>query len=320
MNYEFHYYITGIIARKAGFSEKQSTIIAHASQLVDDNTIIYNVKDKETGEEYSNYISQTMNILKPRKTLMRIYSIFHFVPGDPMYASARRKDGKMHILNTIPNNSLARKLMSRSFIEGCLYRIGIASHSYTDTWSHQNFVGFNDSFNGFDLNPIPNIGHSDVIRKPDKINREWEDHRLVKTKVVNNERFISAAENLFRIYTSYLNSKVPWEPLKKVLLYIMSAKKKKRLELYSIVAPWLVPYDRYCWLDKATNQKVRWFRDSRNKFTWWLRISKDKYYWKIRKENTNWFKFQEAVKAHQAEALPFISKIYKLMGIDIRLI
>ena len=52
---------------------------------------------------YRNHFSQTMNILKPKDQLMRIYPIFHFVPGEPDAPSARRRDGKMHILNTTPS-------------------------------------------------------------------------------------------------------------------------------------------------------------------------------------------------------------------------
>ena len=74
MNSEFHYYITGILAHKAGFNEEEASIIAYSSQYVDHNTIVFTVDD------YKNYVSQTMNILKPMKTLMRIYPIFHFTP------------------------------------------------------------------------------------------------------------------------------------------------------------------------------------------------------------------------------------------------
>ena len=324
MDSEFHYYITGIIAHRAGFTKEESTIIAHASQLVDDNSFIYTIKDRNTGKGYSNYISQTKNILKPRKTLMRIYPIFHFVPGDPMDESARRKDGKMHILNTTPNSNLSQKLMYNAFsssAEKRLYRIGITTHGYVDTWAHQNFVGFNDNFNGFDLNPIPNVGHSDAILNPDKIGNNWIDSRLINEKVNNNERFILAAENLFYMYVDYLGSNISWESLEKPLLYVMEEKKKKRLSLYSVLAPWLIPYDKYYWLDKDTDQRIRWFKDFRGKFTSWFKIFKDDYYWKkdIKKEDTSWFKFQEAIKEHQTDALVSINSICRYMEIDAHL-
>lgn len=318
MDFEFHYHITGIIAYAAGFSEKETQIIAYAAQFVDDNTVIYDV------EGYLNYISQTVNILKPRKTLMRIYPIFHFIPGDPMTESARRRDGKMHILNTIPDSEISRKMMSMAFkspVERRLYRIGIASHAYADAWAHQNFVGCNDSFNGFDLNPIPNIGHADALLYPDRIGSKWKDERLIKRRIKNNERFILAAEKLFYWYTGYLNSDVFWPPVEKALLAIMGIdNQKKRINLYSMLVPWLLPYNKHEWFDNAIDQKVRGLKDSRNEILSKFIILKDKYYWKkdIKKEDMNWFKFQESVKDHQMEVLPLVNEVCKLMDMDIR--
>ena len=70
MNIEFHYYSVYIIARKAGFDENSSYILAYSSQHVDDNTFQCKVKTEK--ESFENYISQTSDILKPKKELMRI--------------------------------------------------------------------------------------------------------------------------------------------------------------------------------------------------------------------------------------------------------
>lgn len=325
MNSEFHYYITGIIANYVGFSREDCITIAYSSQFVDDNKIVFTVKDKETDEEYSNYVSQTMNILRPMKTLMRIYPLFHFIPGDPMAESARRKDGKMHILNTTPNSDLAQEVLHKAFMapaEKRMYRIGIASHSYVDTWAHQNFVGFNDSFNGVGLNPIPNVGHSDVVFNPDKIKNEWTDKRLVKSEIRNNDRFILAAKHLFYKYTEYLGVKVEWNPIKEVLLAITNTdNEEKRLGFYSSLVPWLLPYNKKYWFEKATDCEIHGLEDFESEFASKLTIWEDDYFWKdgIKKEDTDWFKFQESVKDHQKEILPKINDIYKLMDIDIKL-
>ena len=65
MDTEFHFYMTGIIARAAGFSEAEAGIIATASEYVDENDVCLKVADRSSGEVYENYISQTMNILGP---------------------------------------------------------------------------------------------------------------------------------------------------------------------------------------------------------------------------------------------------------------
>ena len=136
MDTEFHYYMTGIIAKAAGFSDEEAKTIATASEYVDENDVCLKIEDKSGGEVYENYISQTMNILKPKRKLMRIYPVFHFVPGDPMDEKAFRCDGKMHLLNTTPDNEIANKLFDLSFKapdDTKLYRIGIATHAYADT-------------------------------------------------------------------------------------------------------------------------------------------------------------------------------------------
>ncbi len=83
MNKEFHYYATGLITQRAGFSEEDAETIARASQFVDENDVALEVRERGGSQKpYRNFISQTMNILKPKKALMRIYPVFHFVPGD----------------------------------------------------------------------------------------------------------------------------------------------------------------------------------------------------------------------------------------------
>ena len=146
MDIEFHYYLTFIIAAKAGFSEDDASIIAYSSQYVDDNDMIFEI-NKDKTQNYSNYISQTMNILKPKSKLFRIYPLFHFIPGDPLSPGALRRDGSMHWLNTTPDSDNANKVIDAALKSGNLYQIGIATHSYVDTWAHQNYIGYYNEFN-----------------------------------------------------------------------------------------------------------------------------------------------------------------------------
>ncbi len=333
MDIEFHYYITGIIARRAGFNQDEAQLIAYASQFVDDNDVILNVEDRRKGEIYSNYISQTMDILKPKRALMRIYPIFHFVPGNPAADSARRSDGKMHVLNTTPNNDLANELLSKALKAAPdirPYRIGIATHGYVDTWAHQNFAGFNDSFNGDVLNPIPNIGHAEAKHHPDWVSHRWEDDRLVERDVDNNARFISAAKGLFENYSSVLGSDVSWNDVEEDLLSVMGRSRRgdqphgrdERLRRYSEMASWLPPYSEDQWFDQAIEHQIRGLADSQDGILARFTIFKDQYLWKedVAKEDTHWFRFQEAVKEHQAEALDAVCKRCDTMGVDIRLL
>lgn len=194
MNNEFHYWITGIIADHAGFDQADTRIIAYSSQFVDDNDDDISVFDAEfdVSPSYNNHISQTMNFLLPRKDLMEIYPIFHFIPGDQGNAS-RRKDGKVHLLNTTPDSSYANQIIQAALQNAAtkyknndksgLYRLGIATHSFVDTWAHQNFTGSYDTFNDMGHAITPDVGHADALHHPDWVGHRWSDDRLTNPNV-----------------------------------------------------------------------------------------------------------------------------------------
>ena len=335
MDTEFHYYITGIVAHAAGFTEKESEIIASASEFVDENDVKIEVMNRKTKEVYENYVSQTMNILKPKKKLMRIYPVFHFVPGDPADKNARRSDGKMHILNTTPNNEMANYLMDEAFKaseDTRLYRIGIATHAYADTWAHQNFVGWYDYFNNIGLDIKPDIGHANAEHHPDLVAHYWEDDRLLNEEIDNLDRFLEAAENINAKYRDYTNGKgqnanSEWEALQKQLIAAagqrysgnQSRYRDQRLAAYKNIAAWLGDFDEAKWLNDAIDTNVRGLRDSKDGIKSKLYFFKDKYYWREDKEieSTDWYRFQEAVKEHQQLAMDKLKPAFANMDIDL---
>ena len=166
MDIEFHYYMTYLIAAKAGLEPGDALTLAYSSQYVDDNDMIFEI-DNGKASYFQNYISQTMNILKPKQSLMRVYPIFHFIPGDPQAKTAFRKDGCMHWLNTTPDSGNANAMLDLALETGNIHRIGIAAHGFVDTWAHQNFIGYYADFNGLAeplASVLPNIGHADAQR------------------------------------------------------------------------------------------------------------------------------------------------------------
>ena len=81
-------------------------------------------------------------------------------------------------------------------------------------------------------------------------------------------------------------------------------------------------YDEDNWFNEAIEQKVRGLPDSKSPIIGRLTFFKDEYKWKkgVNKEDTHWFKFQEAVKEHQAIALGPVNEICNTMGINIRVL
>ncbi len=326
MDIEFHYYMTYLISTYAGLSPKNARKLAYSSQYVDDNDMVCEV-DKGKGSSYRNYISQTMNILKPKDKLFRIYPLFHFIPGEPRSKTAWRKDGKMHWLNTTPNSKNANLIMDAAIESGNLYRIGIATHSYVDTWAHQNFIGYYDDFNSMKTalgTVAPNIGHADAGHNPDEPALVWRDPRLLEERINNRERFLEAAKFLFEKLALHVDPNRSQRSMggskRKISNDLNEAigdtdpkndYRQERIDRYKELAlseaygsTELPDYDPEEWFDAAVNENVRGLRDRSDSMLLRFDPLQDIYTWKdpTNRKSTNWYKFQEAVKAHQDAA------------------
>ncbi len=339
MDIEFHYWITGIIADRAGFSKEEAQTIAYSSEYVDENDISYSIINRKDKSEYTNFMSQTMNILKPKDSLMRIYPLFHFIPGDPAANTARRRDGKMHLLNTTPNNENANAILDAAFKaseDTRLFRIGIASHSFVDTWAHQNFIGWYDYFNEIELKPIPAIGHAAAEHHPDWVNHVWIDNRLVDGEISNRNRFIEAAKALYFKYCQYQKTQGKtdlsdkWKELENDLITIMGQTytgneqryQDERLKSYKNRLSWLPDFDETQWFNEAIETDIRGLKDNPDGLINGLTMFEDKHYWKkaINPEQTNWYRFQEAVKEQEKFGIKLLSDRFKNMGYDLAVV
>jgi len=314
MDIEFHFYITYIIAKKAGFKKDEAYIIAYSSQYVDDNDTVYTI-EKNSDNEYSNYISQTKDIFKPQEEIMRIYPAFHFMPGtygEIANDSARRRDGKLHLMNTIPDNENSRRLLDAALNSYNLYRIGIATHMYSDTFAHQNFVGFKDTFNdikGFLETFIPSIGHADAKFQPDTPGLLWKDERLVPSHlhVNNKKRFLKALKAIYEKYTTYLHTPMNDEH-EQIFDAIGNAmdeySREERIKSYKTLAGDDIEYDEHEWIDNAIEYTHD--LDSIVSINGSIEMDKTGYLWKKHYKSSHWYQFQEAVKAHQRLAMDMV--------------
>lgn len=339
MDTEFHYWMTGIVARRAGFEEAEARVIAYAAEYVDANDMSLVVVDRRNGTKYRNFISQTMNILRPKQEIMRIYPIFHFVPGQPDAVSARRRDGKMHLLNCTPDNEYANAFMDAAFDASeytRLYRIGIASHAYADTWAHQNFVGWHDSFNAIGTDSEFSIGHMDAGHLPDWPGCVWHDPRLVEPEVDNTERMMAACRALFGKFCAYLAGKGrgdrhgDWPALEAELREAVGRRfraeehpenphRERRLRRYRSLAPWLPEFDERTWFDEAIRTRVRGLRDSHDGLMHLLTVFHDEHFFRGDRvpETTHWYRFQEAVKEHERFGIRLLSPLFRTMGFEL---
>lgn len=333
MDIEYHFYITYVIALQSGFDKETAYKVAYSSQYTDDNDTPYKINEGKEGK-YESFISQTLDILKPKDILLRIHPFFHFFPGteqDILKASIRR-DGKLHLMNTTPGNNNAENLLKDALKSDNPYRIGLATHTFADTYAHQNFVGVKESFNAMGdflqrLNII-NIGHADAGTQPDKPGLIWDDNRLVsKKRIIDNKgRFLKATGHIFDLFSDYLmkgtSSRMLQKKKRELINSVDSAvgrtskhdgdKKDKRLNRYIrlIGSDLISDYDEKEWFKEAVQIKYDLVGEP-----WAGQKRKRKTLWKENYKNSDWFNFQEAVKANQRKAAEILSPVLEKMEI-----
>jgi hypothetical protein len=341
MDIEFHYYMTYLIAARAGFAPADAAIVAQAAQEIDDNHIPIAVNEGSPGA-YRSTITQTMNILQPHHT-RKVYPIFHFIPGEPDAPSAQRKDRMRSPWVTTPNSPLANELIDTALRSKDLYRIGASAHAFADTWAHQNFVGASDIYNempGVSLSQrleseiaLLRIGHALAGHQPDIPALIWNDDRLVEPTIDNTERFMGAAYHLFRKLYGFRNGAAlgkEFEAAASALLKDLRADigpssariarlDPMRIQRYRLRA--LEPaygatampdYVQACWADEAFVEKHAGVKariaEFIGKHTGFASDvlefgARMQYSWADPKNyrDTHWYRFQEGVRAHLEE-------------------
>jgi hypothetical protein len=155
---DFHFGATYVLARFAGFSPAEADVVAHSAQYVDDATQAGEVHFKN-GMRFTRASSAHKMLdyanLDPFK-MRTSWLPFHFLPGNkgepkpdvpPLYTLEEFLERCV----CQPNSQVARDMMhaiiSRQDRPYALHRLGIATHTFVDTWAHQKFVGFKSPIN-----------------------------------------------------------------------------------------------------------------------------------------------------------------------------
>jgi hypothetical protein len=252
MNIGFHYYLTKTIAIKAGFSPEEAQIIAYACEYVDDAT--EHVKLKVRNMPEPTYKRMGKNWFDPTCTAHRgiqnirfnftnirkkILLPFHFIPA------GWDENGKKFDFLTVPDAPKAQELV-RSALEKlraapqetpdrgkALISLGIALHSYEDTFAHQNFSSRNNLkengvaearivTNSKKKKPHPigklqgflgySIGHGLLWSYPDMFNTEvtYLDGRKNNVRIDTMERFLLAARKTYDLLREYTGKPDEW--------------------------------------------------------------------------------------------------------------
>ena len=246
MNVEFHYYSIYYLCLQAGLDEVFSGILAASSQYVDASTyplIFSTPRDKLSISVTQNYIFWDEAVRRD------IYLPFHFIPGGQLGGQESYPHEKAGLYTVRPNSEIAKELVIGAFKEKDPYLMGIALHSFADTWAHQNFSGLVEDGNSIrtdsSLLRLPPAGHLQALTQPDEPDRIWLDPRLpVQNQMVNNAaRFIQAGQKIYRYLCVFNNKRFDDEELvlDSMRSIWASRSKEERLADYTIrwdIAPW----------------------------------------------------------------------------------
>ena len=259
MDIDFHYYMMRALAEKAGFKPADAQLIAYASQYVDDSTdailpfTLNNLPsiwygDVKIGEKTIDPVVTAHSNLTyvggiRAEAQNGTYIPFHFLP-----AKAQSGDGTYDYI-TRPNGDIAKALIAKVVDELShasgeervreLIGLGIATHSYVDTWAHQNFSGrYSEDDNSVgDIRIWKNgkweaqakpttsevtnimataIGHARAGYNPDKAYLRWQ-YRNKREGLVernNTEIFMTAAEAIFAVFKSASKGNGDWQSIR----------------------------------------------------------------------------------------------------------
>ncbi|HPM78131.1 MAG TPA: hypothetical protein PK961_13645 [bacterium] len=225
--------------RSLGFAPAKARIVAYANQYTDDaveSDEFTLVGDGSFNPVRTAYYKLHLleKIFDPaeRKKKIRelsklVWMSFHFLPGNQGSKSWEK-------LLVRPDSDNARRILHAALKKiddgeaNGYHALGVATHTYLDTFSHQNFSGHDGKENNakadIELNmlsrdidlkgwqeerdrfylPIPdlagNIGHMDVLTFPDMPYLQWNYKNwqdVDSGEIVNLNRFVRAYEKLF---------------------------------------------------------------------------------------------------------------------------
>lgn len=146
MQLDFHYYATYCAAFIAGYTHGESLEIAYSAQFTDccSETLLESInapKNAATTQLQTELMNSGTDLVS-RQKITRIWSAFHFLPGN---LNAERKGctakylRKYRLICNVNSDLLVRTVgLAR---DKNLQAAGLAMHILADTWAHRYFAG-----------------------------------------------------------------------------------------------------------------------------------------------------------------------------------
>ncbi len=147
MQADMHYYGVYALARAAGLKRKSATVIASASEYVDDAILDESLHLDDGRSMLAEMTAhKTIDYHNADASDQRmVWLPFHFLPGGQGNSIAEklicRKDSK------IAREVVIRNLEQAGKVKYGPHLIGVTAHVYADTFAHYGFIGANHKLN-----------------------------------------------------------------------------------------------------------------------------------------------------------------------------
>lgn len=309
MDIDFHYYTISILAGASGFDLEDSFTIVHAFQYVDDSRSDRPITIGRDEQEFRPLCTQHIGINAFFEECWRnVYMPFHFLPPAPFsggeFSFITKPAGNpgsvlphMILENAFnepldetaegenPNKTRRLKWRSR------LCRIGIALHTFADTWAHQGFSGRShwendviDIYERIYNNPeevyegrspfwrlLPPIGH---VRIGEYVDKTYFIGKYTRKKGNNEEEvkrnnqvdFIEAARMIYEKLVSAekpdYSPKIPVVPWEKIVNKIKKLLASREEDIVKRCKSWFTEFEKML----LWNNTWSYFRYDENKW------------------------------------------------------
>ena len=193
MQKDVHFYLTYAMCKM--LNVKNAELIAWANQFTDECTRpkLYGIQTQS--EVLGNWFDKQIQF--------SVLSVFHFLPGDD----------EGHPWMTTERCGCAEALMADAMKSEDPFRIGIALHSFQDTFSHQGFSGWQEELNScfpwyrLPRRSVPNIGHAEMGVIPDMVDYTWTDPRD-NSRVDNKDRVSRCISSTYDVLAPMSNKEL----------------------------------------------------------------------------------------------------------------
>lgn len=301
MDINFHYFVVKTLAYVAGFSEEDAQTIAYYSQQVDDFTKCLPMLVRQEPpayfieNHYAAKIEDSLWKVQPHPTGIDVLQSleknyrhttlvpFHFIPAKPLseleaesdftrafYRCVRADNESAALIKRIVEEAV--EAVQKHICEKSLMQLGMALHTYADTYAHCGYSGLEgwenyavikgvynqmtgkeevSSGERFAYSLLPHIGHGNSGHVPDictyridvAMRQDETDNALTRHIVRDNlQEFISCAKEILKLLCRAAQTRAyeesTWDGFQKKLAETMQVLTDDEDKVAKLIAHW----------------------------------------------------------------------------------